>query len=84
MTFLLDFDPITKTLMIIFIASLFALSLILKAWALWKAAKNNHKIWFITLLFINTLGIVEIAYLILDKTKFNSVNKEIKNGTKEK
>jgi len=36
-------------------------------------------------LFFNTLGIVEIVYLILDKYKFNvPVLKKLKNGTKEK
>ena len=31
--------------------------------ALWYAAKHDHKWWFIGLLLINTLGILEIAYL---------------------
>jgi methionyl-tRNA synthetase len=38
-------------------------SLFWKALALWHAAKNNSKLWFIALLFINTLGILEIVYL---------------------
>ena len=36
-----------------------------KALALWKAAKKDHKIWFIILLVINSLGILEILYLFL-------------------
>jgi len=36
-----------------------------KAVALWKAAKNNHKGWFIALLVINTLGILEILYIFV-------------------
>ena len=41
-----------------------------KGYAVWTAAKNNHKGWFIVLLFINTLGILEIIYLffIMKKT----------------
>src|SRR3989344_3068703 len=31
--------------------------------ALWHAAKNNEKGWFLALLVINTLGILEILYL---------------------
>ncbi len=36
-----------------------------KAIALWKAAKNNHKWWFIALLVINTLAILEILYIFV-------------------
>lgn len=38
-------------------------SLIWKGLALWRAAKNNQQVWFIALLVINTLGILEILYL---------------------
>ncbi len=34
-----------------------------KGVALWKAAKNGHKGWFIVLLVINTLAILEIIYI---------------------
>lgn len=34
-----------------------------KGVALWKAAKNNHKKWFIVLLLLNTLAILEIIYI---------------------
>lgn len=41
-----------------------------KAVALWRAAKTNQKIWFIVLLVVNTLGILEILYLfVFSKTK---------------
>ncbi|MDI6602542.1 MAG: DUF5652 family protein [Patescibacteria group bacterium] len=33
--------------------------------ALWKAAKNNHKWWFVALLVINTLAILEILYIFI-------------------
>ncbi len=39
-------------------------SLALKGFALWHAAKRNEKWWFIALLLINTLGILELVYLI--------------------
>lgn len=34
-----------------------------KAIALWRAAKNSHKKWFIVLLVSNTLAILEIIYI---------------------
>lgn len=56
----------------------------LKGLVLWKASKNNHKVFFVIILFLNTLGLVEITYLILDRVKFNPVPKKLKDGTKEK
>lgn len=34
-----------------------------KGWALWLAAKNTHKWWFIALLVINTVAILDIIYI---------------------
>jgi methionyl-tRNA synthetase len=34
-----------------------------KAVALWKAARNGHKIWFIAIFILNTLAILEIIYI---------------------
>lgn len=34
-----------------------------KGIALWKAAKNNHKKWFVVLLVLNTLALLEIVYI---------------------
>jgi hypothetical protein len=34
-----------------------------KAVALWKAAKNDHKGWFVALLILNTAAILEIIYI---------------------
>jgi hypothetical protein len=39
-------------------------TVILKGFALWYAARGSQKWWFIALLIINTLGILEIIYLI--------------------
>lgn len=38
-------------------------SLVWKGIALWKSAHNNQRNWFIALLAINTLGILEIVYI---------------------
>lgn len=39
-------------------------TIILKGFALWYAARGNQREWFVALLLINTLGILEIIYLI--------------------
>ncbi len=38
-------------------------SLYWKAMALWHAVKSGEKIWFVALLLISMMGIVEILYL---------------------
>jgi len=45
-----------------------------KGVALWRAVKNNSKPWFIALLVINTLGILEILYIFLFGRKRNKAN----------
>ncbi len=42
-----------------------------KGVALWKSSKNNQRNWFITLLILNTFGILEIIYIFY----FNKDNK---------
>jgi methionyl-tRNA synthetase len=37
---------------------------ILKGFSLWYAARGGQRWWFVALLIINTLGILEIVYLI--------------------
>lgn len=34
-----------------------------KGAALWRSARNNHSVWFIFLLIINSLGVLPIIYL---------------------
>lgn len=41
-----------------------AWSLSWKGLALWRAGRNNQKIWFIPLLIVNLFGLPEIIYLI--------------------
>lgn len=40
-----------------------------KGIALWKAARSGHKIWFIALLIVNTLAILEIVYIFIFSRK---------------
>ena len=47
-----------------------------KGYAVWTAAKNNHKGWFVALLVFNTLGILEIIYLFaIAKKKWSDVKR---------
>jgi len=45
-----------------------------KGVALWKASKNNHKKWFVALLLVNTMAILEIIYIF-----FFSKEKQLKD-----
>jgi Family of unknown function (DUF5652) len=40
-----------------------------KGLALWAAGKRREKAWFIALFLINTIGILEIIYLLTRKPK---------------
>jgi len=44
-------------------------SVIWKAIALWKAGRNNQLPWFIVILIVNTIGILEIIYLAFFQKK---------------
>ena len=36
-----------------------------KGWALWVAARKDHKAWFILILILNTIGILEMFYIFV-------------------
>src|SRR3989344_160493 len=64
----------------------FPLMLLLLAWtiywkyrALWYAAKHDHKWWFLALLVVNTLGILEILYLYVFSKKMDATGHDEKN-----
>ena len=40
--------------------------------ALWKAARNNHLAWFICIAIFNTIGILPIVYILMNKKKSDS------------
>ena len=73
----------STTLAILQDATLFPLVIILiglwvipwKGYALWRAAKNNHKKWFIAILLLNTLAILEIVYIFTANKKARKENK---------
>ena len=62
MTMLTEFFN-TQIGMVVFVL-LIVWCIIWKGLALWKSARKNHKAWFIILLIVNTLGILEILYVL--------------------
>jgi len=50
-----------------------------KGWALWRAARNNHNWWFIAILLINTVGLLEIVYIFFF-SGYRKVNSSVHNS----
>ncbi len=50
-------------------------SLIWKGIALWRAARNTDKVWFVILLIVNTVGLLEILYIFVFGKKKETANK---------
>lgn len=40
-------------------------SLFWKGWALWRSARNDQRGWFVILLLVHTLGMLDIIYLLI-------------------
>ena len=40
-------------------------TVIWKAVAAWKAARNNHLVWFVVFFVVNTFGVLPIVYLFI-------------------
>lgn len=69
------YSPFTPGFMSIFVPIILIVvlwTIVLKGYALWNAARNGQKKWFISLLVINTVGILEIVYLIWFRPKTKS------------
>lgn len=70
----------------LFIVVAVVLDLVLKAFALWKAGRNNQSWWFIALLILSSMGLIPVLYLAFfqkDKNNVVLVSKTIKS-TKSK
>lgn len=59
---------------ILIIALVLAWTIPWKGVALWKAARNRNKIWFILILLVNTLAILEILYIFIFSQKTSQEN----------
>ena len=84
MSFLYNFE-LAKYLMVperfytlfnILVVVLLLIVLLLKGLALWRSARLGQKVWFWIFMFVNTLGILEIVYLIAYKDGFNQDDKK--------
>ena len=53
-----------------------------KGVALWKSARLSHKRWFILLLIVNTIGILEIFYIFHIARNYSVKTEEIVSGSK--
>ena len=53
--------------LIILIVILVLFDSVMKLIALWRAARNNHLVWFICLAIFNTIGILLMVYLVLNR-----------------
>lgn len=61
--------PDITPLMAIVLAVALAWSLAWKGIALWTAARKNHVAWFVVLLIISTIGILDILYVYIFSKK---------------
>ena len=60
-----EFAALSTTLFLGIILVLVFWELFWKGIALWKAARNNQKYWFIAMLVLNTAGILPILYIYI-------------------
>jgi len=51
--------------------ALFVWSIPWKGFALWKSARRGESFWFISLLIINTIGLLDILYIFFFSEKTN-------------
>jgi hypothetical protein len=60
-------------------------SLVWKGLALWKSARRSNTVWFVILLVINTLGILEILYIFLfSEIKLEETKRKKRKSRKKK
>ncbi len=52
-----------RLLVVILILILMIWTFVWKVYAVWISVKHDHKKWFIALLILNTVGILEIFYI---------------------
>lgn len=57
----------TSPLFLSLILVAFVWDAVWKLIALWKAARNSHIVWFICLAIFNTVGILPIIYVLINR-----------------
>lgn len=61
-----------------FILPIVLLDLVIRGFALWKSAKRDQNIWFIALLLVNSMGILPLIYLVLNRDAAETPKKKNK------
>jgi methionyl-tRNA synthetase len=54
------------------LGALIVWSLLWKGIALWHSARNTQTAWYVVILILNTVGILEIVYLLFFRPKGNA------------
>ena len=49
---------------LIAVAVVFLIDLVLKGFALWRASRNKHRVWFSILLVVESAGLLPLIYLL--------------------
>jgi len=62
-----------------FLIPIVLIDLILRGFALWKSARKDQNIWFIALLVVNSMGILPLIYLLLNKDQKETPKKKSKS-----
>jgi hypothetical protein len=79
------FTPANIAYLNVFFIILIVWSLIWKGIALWKAARAEDKVWYILLLIINTLGLLEILYIfVFSRREMTPVKDESLDSARDK
>lgn len=65
-----DFSPAMIPVIFGFIAAFALVEIILKGWALWRAARLNKSGWFVALLVVNTAGILPLIFLLVSREEY--------------
>ena len=55
------------------------IDLILRGFALWKSARKGQNVWFIFLLIVNSMGILPLIYLLLNRDQNEPTKKSKKS-----
>jgi uncharacterized membrane protein YfhO len=66
------------TLFTVLVLVLLFVVLLLKGLALWRSARKGQSVWFWVFIFVNTVGILEIIYLLTNKDEFVKIEKKQK------
>ncbi len=60
----------------IWLVGLSVITLPIKGFAIWYSARLSHKLWFIILFISNTLGILDLIYILFVARKYKIETKE--------